>query len=107
MTLGDLLRSPEDRERRLRVVPLLLYRNGESILTPDGDTVLAADDELLFAGQGSERRELESTMVVDATGAYVLFDQHIPSSWIWRRLTKKELPPSAQRDRADVVTRQR
>jgi hypothetical protein len=67
--------------------------------------VLAPDDQLLFAGQGSERRELEGTMVVDSTGAYVLFGQHIPSSWVWRRLTKKDLPSSPQDDRADVTVR--
>jgi voltage-gated potassium channel len=86
VALGDLLRSPEDRERQLRVVPLLLLRAGEAVLIPNGETVLATDDELLFAGQGSERRELESSLVVDSTAAYVLFDQHIPSSWVWRKL---------------------
>ncbi len=91
VVLGDLLRSPENRERRLRVVPLLLLRNGEAVLSPDGETVLARDDELLFAGEGSERRELESTQVVDSTAAYVLFDQHIPSSWLWRKLSGKTL----------------
>ncbi len=91
VTLGDLLRSPEDRERRLRVVPMLLQRGDEAVLTPDGDTVLARGDELLFAGAGSERRELESTMVVDSTAAYVLFDQQVPSSWVWRKLSRKEL----------------
>ena len=58
-----------------------------------------ADDELLFAGQGSERRELESTLVVDSTGAYVLFDQHIPSSWVWRKLSRKNPTPSTLDDR--------
>jgi len=103
--LGDLLRSPEDRERRLRVVPLLLLRGGEAVLTPAHETVLARDDELLFAGQGSERRELESTMVVDSTAAYVLFDQHIPSSWIWRKLSRKGPTPSAAEDRPRMPTR--
>ena len=107
VTLGELLRSPEDRERRLRAVPLLLYRDGQSVLTPDGDTVLAPDDELLFASQGSERRELESTMVIDATGAYVLFDQHIPSSWIWRRLSRDASAPRSPDERAGVPTRHR
>ena len=102
--LGDLLRSPEDRERRLQAVPLLLLRDGEAILTPDGDTVLARDDELLFAGHGSERRELESTLVVDSTGAYVLFDQHIPSSWIWRKLSRKNPTPSTLDDRGSMTT---
>jgi voltage-gated potassium channel len=90
VVLGELMRSPEDRERHLKVVPLLLLRNGGAVLTPADDTVLAPDDELLFAGEGSERRELESTMVVDATAAYVLFDQHLPASWVWRKLSRKE-----------------
>lgn len=92
--LGDLLRSPEDRERRLRVVALLLLRDGEAVLTPDGETVLASDDELLFAGESSERRELESTLVIDSTAAQVLFDQHIPASWVWRKLSRKDRTPS-------------
>ena len=104
--LGDLLRSPEDRDRRLRAVPLLLLRGTDSILTPDGDTVLAVDDELLFAGQGSERRELESTLVVDSTAAYVLFDRHIPSSWIWRKLTRHHLAPEVE-EHGEVSTPQR
>ncbi|HEY5820502.1 MAG TPA: NAD-binding protein [Propionibacteriaceae bacterium] len=93
VTLGNLLRSPEDRDRRLRAVPLLLQRDGEAVLTPDPETILAPDDQLLFAGQGSERRELESTFVVDSTAAYVLFDQHIPSSWLWRKLSRTRPDP--------------
>jgi len=88
--LANLLRSPEDRSRQLRVVPLLLLRGEEAVLTPDGETVLAPDDQLLFAGAGPERRELESTLVVDSTAAYVLFDQHIPASWVWRKLSGKD-----------------
>jgi hypothetical protein len=90
VALGDLVRSPEDRERQLRVVPLLLLRDGKAVLTPDGETVLAADDQMLFAGEGSERRELESTLAIDSTAAYVLFDQHIPASWVWRKLSGKD-----------------
>ncbi|HKH56728.1 MAG TPA: NAD-binding protein [Propionibacteriaceae bacterium] len=104
VVLGELMRSPEDRERRLRVVPLLLLRDGKAVLTPDGETVLARDDELLFAGHGSERRELESTLVVDSTGAYVLFDQHIPSSWLWRKLSRRSPAPSTHDDRGGMAS---
>jgi voltage-gated potassium channel len=107
VALGDLLRSPEDRERRLQVVPLLLLRDGDAVLTPDGETVLARDDELLFAGHGSERRELESTLVVDSTGAYVLFDQHIPSSWVWRKFSRRNPTPSTLDDRGSITTHHR
>jgi hypothetical protein len=72
---------------------LLLLRDDTAILTPDGDTVLERDDQLLFAGEGSERRELESTMMVDSTASYVLFDRHIPSSWVWRKLSRKDTAP--------------
>jgi len=99
VALGELLRSPEDRERGLRAVPLLLFRDGRAVLTPGGETVLEPDDELLFAGQGTERRELESTMVVDSTATYVLFDQHIPSSWVWRKLSRRSQPASTGHDR--------
>jgi Trk K+ transport system NAD-binding subunit len=105
VTLGDLLRSPEDRDRRLQAVPLLLLRDGKAVLSPDDDTVLAREDDLLFAGQSSERRELESTMVVDSTAAYVLFDQHIPSSWIWRKFSRRAALPTPVDDRADVHPR--
>lgn len=91
--LGDLLRSPEDRERRLQVVPLLLLRDGEAVLAPEDDAVLMPGDQLLFAGQGAERRGLESTLVVDASTAYVLFDRHIPSSWVWRKVSRKAREP--------------
>ena len=84
---------------------MLLLRDGNAVLTPDGETVLARDDELLFAGQGAERRELESTLVVDSTAAYVLFDQHIPSSWVWRKLTRKSPTPSQLNDREDITSR--
>ena len=87
--LGELLRSPEDRDRRLEVVPLLLLRSDEAVLTPADDTVLEPDDELLFAGAGSQRRELESTLIVDATAAYVLFDRRVPASWVWRKLSRR------------------
>jgi hypothetical protein len=106
VVLGDLLRSPEDRQRHLRAVPLLLLRDGEAVLTPDRTTVLTRDDELLFAGEGTERRELESTLVVDSTAAYVLFDQHIPSSWVWRKLSRTDPTPPA-RDDQDSMTGQR
>ena len=83
---------------------LLLLRDGEAVLAPDGETVLAAEDELFFAGEGSERRELESTLLVDSTGAYVLFDQHTPSSWLWRKLSRKSPTPRALDDRGGMTS---
>jgi voltage-gated potassium channel len=91
--LGDLLRSPEDRDRQLKVVPLLLLHGDETVLTPGADVELARGDQLLFAGHSSERRALESTLVIDSSAAYALFDRRIPSSWVWRRLARAEVEP--------------
>ena len=110
--LGDLLRSPDDRDHCLEVVPLLLLRGSEGgvdradeelVLTPDDDTVLAAGDQLLCAGRSSERRALKSTLVVDSTAAYTLFDRRVPSSWVWRKLMRTTPEPEAA-DRDEVTT---
>ncbi|QKT07180.1 NAD-binding protein [Gordonia sp. X0973] len=76
--LGDLLRRPEDRTRRLHIVTLLLVRaDGEEVPAPPMETVLNPGDELLFAGGGRERRGVESTLVVESTAAYVLSGDHV------------------------------
>ena len=69
------------------MVPLLLLRDGEAVLSPEGETVLASDDELLFAGRAPRGENSRGTLVIDSTGAYVLFDQHVPSRAVWRKLS--------------------
>jgi voltage-gated potassium channel len=86
--LGDLLRNPENREERLHAVPLLVLRGDEATLAPDDDFELAADDELLFAGWPAARRALETTLLVDAVRAYVTTGRRVPSSWVWRALSR-------------------
>jgi len=90
--LGDLLRDPDERTDRLHVVPLLVQRGVDSILTPDDDFLLEPDDELLFAGRSTERRGLENTLLDDSIREYVLYGRHVPASWVWRRL-KRGRPP--------------
>lgn len=89
VTLGAFLGDPEDRTRRLKVVPLVLARADETIMCPGDDVVLAPGDELLFAGNGHARRELNLTMMVDATAMYVLLDRHVPSGLLWRAVSKR------------------
>ena len=86
--LGDLLRDPTDRDEHLPAVPLLVLRGGESALAPEGDFVLAADDEILLAGRPAARRSLDTTILLDTVAEYVVSGRHVPSSWIWRRLTR-------------------
>lgn len=90
--LGDLMRSPQNRDERLHAVPLLVLRDSGCELTPGDDFVLARGDEMLLVGWPSARRSLETTMLVDAALEYVVSGRHVPSSWIWRRLARNSAP---------------
>ena len=95
--LGDLLRDPEDREDTLHAVPLLVLRDDEATLAPDGDFVLAAGDELLLAGRPGARRALDTTLFVPSVLEYVVNGRRVPSSWIWRKLTRTPVDASTRR----------
>ncbi|WP_029432142.1 NAD-binding protein [Blastococcus sp. URHD0036] len=87
LRLGDLLRSPVDRERRLAVVPLVLRQGEEHLLAPGDDVVLRPGDELLFAGRPAERRALTATLLDDAVPEYLVSGQRVASGWLWRKLS--------------------
>jgi hypothetical protein len=97
--LGDLLRNPEDREDPLHAVPLLVLRGEDATLAPDPDFVLAPGDELLLAGWPAARRALQVTLVVDAVLEYVATGRRVPSSAVWRALsrTSREVEEPARR----------
>jgi hypothetical protein len=58
-------------------------------LAPPDDFTLEPDDELLLVGEPAARRLLDSTLLIDATRELVLHGRHVPSSWIWRRITRR------------------
>lgn len=95
LRLGDLLRSPVDRDRRLAAVPLLLRQGEEHLLAPGDDVVLGRGDELLFAGRPAVRRALEATLLDDAIPEYLVSGRRVPSGWLWRRLSRRAPVPSA------------
>jgi Trk K+ transport system NAD-binding subunit len=92
--LGDLMRDPVNRHEPLPAVPLLLLRGDDCSLAPDGDFPLAADDEILLAGRPAAGRALDTTLLLETAGEYVLSGRRVPSSWIWRRLSRHEARPT-------------
>ena len=86
--LGQLLRNPENRDEPLHAVVLVVPRDGQVILAPDDDFVLAEGDELLLAGWAAARRALGTILFVDAVREYVVTGRRVPSSWIWRKLSR-------------------
>ncbi len=87
LRLGDLLRSPNDRELPQRALPLTLLREGESVVTPDDDLVLRPGDELLVAGTALARRTLDAVLSDESTATYVIEGRVVASGWLWRRLS--------------------
>jgi len=92
--LAELLRNPDDRDEPLHAVVLLVVRDGQTTLAPDGDFVLAPGDELLLAGWAAARRALGTILFVDAVREYVVTGRRVPSSWIWRKLSRVPEPTS-------------
>jgi len=92
--LGDLMRDPADRDEPLPAVPLLVLRGEDCSLAPDGDFLLAAGDEILLAGRPTARRSLETTLQLETVTEYVHSGRRVPSSWIWRRLSRYEAAPT-------------
>jgi Trk K+ transport system NAD-binding subunit len=92
--LGDLMRDPADRDEPLPAVPLLVLRGEDCSLAPDGDFLLAAEDEILLAGRPAARRALDTSLLLETVGEYVVSGRRVPSSWIWRRLSRYEARPT-------------
>ena len=88
LTLGDLMRSPVDRERVVDVVPLAMVRDDEGIVDPEPGTTLRSGDVLLIAARTSARRTLDATLFHAPTAAYVVEGSVVPSSWVWRKLSR-------------------
>ena len=95
--VGDLLRSPLGRELPLEAVVLVLLRDGDTEIAPDDDVVLHRGDRLLVAGGPTARRELDATLTDDPTAAYVVDGVFAPSSWIWRKLSRKTRAAPSER----------
>jgi voltage-gated potassium channel len=87
--LGDLLRSPHDRDRPVAAVPLLLLRGDDATLGPDDEVRVEEGDQILFVGHPGARRALTDTMTNHAVSEYVLYDRTVPAGWLWQRITRR------------------
>ncbi len=89
VTLGQLLKDPQDRERALEVVTLMIRRGGQVVMAPADDEVLHVGDRLLLAGRSYDRRNLDTTASVPAAAEYVLTGQRVGASWLWRTMVDR------------------
>jgi voltage-gated potassium channel len=86
-TVGDLVRSPSDRDEPLACVPLYLRREDQAVVLPQDDFALQPGDEVLFAGRGPVRDHQQALLRNEKVRDYVLTGQDATSGWLWQRLT--------------------
>ena len=92
LSLGDLLRDPDDRARVAPLAALGLIREDHTLYAPDLSEPLRAGDRLLLAGRESGFDILSGTLYSDSAVEYVATGRQVPSTWVWRVLTGTRLP---------------
>lgn len=97
LTLGDLIRRPDDREVRLPLAALVLMRDGAPTFMPDPDTTLALDDQVLLVGKPEGLSQVREVCNYPATVEYLATGRDVPLTWVWARLTAR------MRRRADAA----
>jgi Trk K+ transport system NAD-binding subunit len=95
ITLGMVLRSPSNRDRRLDCAVLYLDRDDDDhLLMPAADTPIRAGDELLLAGTRAALNDVGLIVANEHTLAYILTGEDLPGGWIWERLSRRAQAPS-------------
>jgi Trk K+ transport system NAD-binding subunit len=89
VTLGDLFRSPYDRDLHIAATPLLLVRGKKRLVLPDETTELKLGDEIVIAGQTGAFNSQTEVIYDDSTIHYVVTGREIPTSWIGRVISRR------------------
>ncbi len=84
LKLGHLLADPRERARQLPCIPLLLRRNGESVMLPDADCVIRHQDRLLFCGHPASRDRMGWCLQNIHALNYILTGESVSTGWLWR-----------------------
>jgi Trk K+ transport system NAD-binding subunit len=88
LTVGDLLRDPQDRDAPLSALALLLVRDGEQTLLPQAGAALRPGDRLLMCGRGSALHKQRLLLHNHNVLRYAMTGEDSPGGWLWRRLAK-------------------
>lgn len=84
ITLGDLLRAPDNRALRLAAVAVYLVRDGTGSAMPAEASSLERTDEILFAGTSLARARQSALLRNVKVRDYVLTGEDVPESWLWQ-----------------------
>lgn len=89
LTLGDLLRRPDDRAATLPLAALVLVRDGRHTFMPTADTALTIGDQVLLVGKADGLAQTREICHYPATVEYLATGRDVPLTWVWARLTAR------------------
>jgi len=95
LTLGMLMRRPDDRDAVLPLAALVLVRGGEPQFMPSEETPLALDDQVLFVGRPGGLSQVREACHYPATVEYLATGRDVPLTWVWAKLTARRRAKSA------------
>jgi len=90
ITLADILRNPHHRETSLPIVPLMILRNHQPLLLPEATTPLERGDRILFCGHDNAKSTTTYALADFKTMRYMLHDQQLADSWLWRQIKRRK-----------------
>ncbi|MEB3061756.1 NAD-binding protein [[Mycobacterium] zoologicum] len=88
LTLGDLIRRPDDREVALPLAALVLLRDGTPTFMPAPETELALGDQVLLVGKPDGLSQVREICHYPSTVEYLATGRDVPLTWVWSRLTR-------------------
>ena len=84
VSLDQLMLDPRDRTKHLPCIPLILERDGDEWLTPDGGYQVQDGDQLLFCGNAMAKERMQWTLVNRNALVYIREGEERPDSYVWR-----------------------
>ncbi|QVL45507.1 MAG: NAD-binding protein [Methylophilaceae bacterium] len=82
--LLNLMQDPANREKTLKLVPLLLVRDDVSTLLPDQEMTILEGDCILFCGTYDAKITLPASANNAKTFSYIMNGLEVPDSFVWR-----------------------
>ena len=82
--LQNLMQDPANREKNLKLVPLLLVRDDVSYLVPDRDMAVLDGDCILFCGTYDAKTALPASINNTKSFNYIMNGLEVPDSIVWR-----------------------
>jgi len=84
--LKQLYVHPRKRDETLPLFALLLKRNNDEMLLPDGDTPLKAGDQLLLCGKHGISNQMEWVLKNHNVFHYIHTGEVLAQGYLWRKL---------------------